>query len=191
MMSRGVNRVHIIGNLGQDPELRYMPNGNAVVNISVATSESWKDKNTGQQQEKTEWHKIVAFSRLAEVIGEYLHKGSNVYIEGKLQTRKWQDQSGQDRYSTEIIANNMQMLDGKQEGGQQQARAAQDNGFSQPPPQAQPSGAGGGQAAPQQQPAQQTQASGTGGQQFQQPAQSNVQPAQQSQTQDFEDDIPF
>ena len=195
MMSRGVNKVILIGNVGQDPELKYMPNGNAVVNISVATSESWKDKNTGQQQEKTEWHKIVAFSRLAEVIGEYLHKGSKVYIEGSLRTNKWQDQSGQDRYSTEIIANNMQMLDGKQEGGQQQARAAQDNGFSQPPPQAQPSGAGGGQAAPQQQSPQQTQASGTGGQQFQQtaPATTNTQQAQQkqSQTQDFEDDIPW
>ncbi|MEN8214629.1 MAG: single-stranded DNA-binding protein, partial [Pseudomonadota bacterium] len=110
MASRGVNKVILIGNLGQDPEVKYMPNGNAVTNISVATSESWKDKNTGQQQERTEWHRVVAFRKLAEIIGEYLRKGSKIYIEGRLQTRKWQDQSGQDRYTTEIIADQMQML---------------------------------------------------------------------------------
>ncbi len=110
-MQRGVNKVILVGNLGQDPEVRYMPNGNAVANISVATSETWKDKNTGDNQEKTEWHRVVLFRRLGEIAGEYLKKGSKVYIEGKLQTRKWQDQSGQDRYTTEIVADQMQMLD--------------------------------------------------------------------------------
>ena len=113
MASRGVNKVILIGNLGQDPDVRYMPNGNAVTNISVATSETWKDKNTGADQEKTEWHRVVMFRRLAEIAGEYLRKGSKVYIEGKLQTRKWQDQNGQDRYTTEIVADNMQMLDSR------------------------------------------------------------------------------
>jgi single-strand DNA-binding protein len=113
MAQRGVNRVIIIGNMGQDPEVKYMQNGNAVANITVATSEAWKDKNTGENQEKTEWHRVVAFRKLAEIIGEYLKKGSKVYIEGKLQTRKWQDQNGNDRYTTEIIADQMQMLDGR------------------------------------------------------------------------------
>ena len=120
---RGVNKVIIVGNLGQDPETRYLPSGGAVTNISVATSESWKDKNTGQQQERTEWHRIVFFNRLAEIAGEYLAKGSKVYIEGKLQTRKWQDQSGNDRYTTEIVANELQMLDSR---GQGQSQAAND-----------------------------------------------------------------
>lgn len=164
---KGVNKVIILGNLGQDPELKYMPNGDAVVNISVATSESWKDKNTGQQQEKTEWHRVVAFKRLAEIIGEYLHKGSKVYIEGKLQTRKWQDQDGNDRYSTEIIAREMQMLDSRA------GAAGGDNGFSnKPKPQQQPSGTGGGQFA--------------ASNQAQAPA-----PAQQPAQPDFDDDIPF
>ena len=118
-MSRGINKVIVVGNLGGDPEMRYMPNGNAVANISVATSESWKDKQTGAQKEKTEWHKIALFNRLAEIAGEYLRKGSQVYIEGKLQTRKWQDKEGNDRYTTEIIANEMQMLGGK---GERQAK---------------------------------------------------------------------
>ena len=113
-MSRGsVNKVILIGNLGQDPEVRYMPNGGAVCNISVATTESWKDKNTGENQDKTEWHRVVMFRRLAEIAGEYLKKGSKVYLEGKLQTRKWQDQQGQDRYTTEIVADQMQMLDSR------------------------------------------------------------------------------
>ena len=112
-MARGVNKVILIGNLGQDPEVKYMPNGGAVANITVATSESWKDKNTGETKENTEWHRVVFFRRLAEIAGEYLKKGSKVYIEGKLQTRKWQDQQGNDRYTTEIIANDMQMLDGR------------------------------------------------------------------------------
>lgn len=113
MASRGVNKVILIGNLGQDPEVRYMPNGNAVTNVSIATSESWKDKNTGETQERTEWHRVVFFRRLAEIVGEYLKKGAKVYVEGRLQTRKWQDQSGQDRYTTEIIADQMQMLDSR------------------------------------------------------------------------------
>ena len=113
MATRGVNKVILIGNLGQDPEVRYMPNGNAVTNVSIATSESWKDKNTGETQERTEWHRVVFFRRLAEIVGEYLKKGSKLYVEGRLQTRKWQDQSGQDRYTTEIIADQMQMLDSR------------------------------------------------------------------------------
>jgi len=112
-MSRGINKVILIGHLGKDPEVRYSPNGGAVTNITVATSENWKDKNTGEKVEKTEWHRVVFFRRLAEVAGEYLKKGSKVYIEGKLQTRKWQDQQGQDRYTTEVVANEMQMLDSK------------------------------------------------------------------------------
>lgn len=112
-MARGVNKVILIGNLGQDPEVKYMPNGNAVANITVATSESWKDKNTGENIDKTEWHRVVFFRRLAEIAGEYLKKGSKVYIEGKLQTRKWQDKNGKDNWTTEIIANEMQMLDSR------------------------------------------------------------------------------
>jgi single-strand DNA-binding protein len=113
MASRGVNKVILIGNLGQDPEVRYMPNGNAVANVTLATSESWKDKNTGETQERTEWHRVVFFRRLAEVVGEYCKKGSKIYVEGRLQTRKWQDQNGQDRYTTEIVGDQMQMLDGR------------------------------------------------------------------------------
>ncbi len=112
-MARGVNKVILIGNLGRDPEIRYMPNGGAVANLALATSEAWKDKTTGEQQEKTEWHRVILFRRLAEIAGEYLKKGSKVYIEGKLQTRKWQDNQGQDRYTTEIIGNELQMLDGR------------------------------------------------------------------------------
>jgi single-strand DNA-binding protein len=115
-MARGVNKVILVGNLGKDPEVRYMPNGNAVANITLATSESWKDKQTGEQKEKTEWHRVVMFRRLGEIAGEYLKKGSQVYIEGRLQTRKWQDNSGNDRYTTEIVADEMQML-GSRGGG--------------------------------------------------------------------------
>jgi len=115
-MARGINKVILIGNLGQDPEVKYMPNGNAVANISVATSESWKDKTTGEKVEKTEWHRVVFFGRLAEIAGEYLKKGSKVYIEGRLQTRKWQNQQGVDQYTTEIVANDMQMLDSRGQG---------------------------------------------------------------------------
>jgi len=160
----GVNKVIIVGNLGNDPEVRYSNNGAAIANISVATSDSWKDKNTGERQERTEWHRIVMFNRLGEIAGEYLKKGSKVYIEGKLQTRKWQDQQGQDRYSTEIVADQMQMLDSR--GG----------------------GMGGGQGGGYQQ-----QGSGQqqgGGQQFggDQPKQAPSQPAPAT---DFDDDIPF
>jgi single-strand DNA-binding protein len=112
-MARGVNKVILVGNLGADPEVKYMPNGNAVANVTVATSESWKDKQSGEQKDKTEWHRVVFFRRLAEIAGEYLKKGSQIYIEGKLQTRKWQDKNGNDRYTTEIIANEMQMLGGR------------------------------------------------------------------------------
>jgi len=112
-MSRGINKVTIVGNLGNDPEVKYLPTGGAVTNISVATSESWKDKQTGQPQERTEWHRIVFFNKLAEIAGEYLKKGSQVYVEGSLRTRKWQAQDGSDRYSTEIIGNELQMLGGR------------------------------------------------------------------------------
>src|SRR3990167_2958079 len=105
-----VNKVILIGNLGRDPETRYMPNGEAVANITVATTETWKDKTSGEKQEKTEWHRVTFYRRLAEIVGEYLKKGSQVYIEGRLETRKWQDKEGKDRYTTEIIADRMQML---------------------------------------------------------------------------------
>ena len=112
-MARGINKVILVGNLGKDPEGKFMPNGNAVTNRTIATSESWKDNQTGQQQERTEWHKVVFFNRLAEIASEYLKKGSKVYLEGALRTRKWQAQDGQDRYTTEIVANEMQMLDSR------------------------------------------------------------------------------
>jgi single-strand DNA-binding protein len=112
-MARGINKVIIVGNLGGDPETRYMPSGSAVTNLTVATNESWKDKQTGEQKERTEWHKVAMFNRLAEIAAEYLRKGSQVYIEGKLRTRKWQDKEGKDRWTTEIIADEMQMLSGR------------------------------------------------------------------------------
>ena len=112
-MARGINKVILVGNLGADPETRYMPSGSAVTNIRVATTESWKDKDTGDQKENTEWHRVVFFGRLAEIVAEYLRKGSQVYIEGKLRTRKWQDSDGNDRWSTEVRANEMQMLGGR------------------------------------------------------------------------------
>ncbi|OGT68506.1 MAG: single-stranded DNA-binding protein [Gammaproteobacteria bacterium RIFCSPLOWO2_02_FULL_42_9] len=118
MSSRGVNKVIIVGNLGADPEVRYMPSGGAVTNISVATSDGWKDKESGEKKERTEWHRIVFFNRLAEIAGEYLKKGSKVFVEGSLRTRKWQDKNGQDRYTTEIVGNEMQMLDSKGSSGQ-------------------------------------------------------------------------
>ena len=140
-MARGVNKVILIGNLGQDPETRHMPSGGAVTNVTLATSETWKDKQTGQPQERTEWHRVVFFNRLAEIAGEYLAKGSKVYIEGSLRTRKWQDQSGQDRYTTEIVASEMQMLDsrnGGDQGGQQQGGASYRPPASQQPRQSAP-----------------------------------------------------
>ena len=158
----GVNKVIILGNLGKDPEVRFMPNGGGVANLTIATSESWKDKQTGEQKEKTEWHRVVMFGKLAEIAGEYLKKGSKVYIEGALQTRKWQNAQGQDQYTTEIVVQGfngtMQMLDsrggsGAQAGGgfQQQSAPQQSGGFQQQ--QAAPQQSGGfqqQQAAPQQ-----------------------------------------
>ena len=112
-MARGINKVILIGNLGADPEVRYLPNGNPVATLSLATSESWKDKQTGERQERTEWHRVVCFNKLGEIVGEYTKKGSKVYVEGSLKTRKWQDQQGVERYTTEIMANDIQMLDSK------------------------------------------------------------------------------
>lgn len=115
-MARGINKVILIGNVGVDPDVRYMPNGNAATTLSIATTESWKDKQTGEKQERTEWHRVVCFNRLGEIAGEYIRKGSKLYVEGSLRTRKWQDQQGQDRYTTEIVASDIQMLDGKGQG---------------------------------------------------------------------------
>ena len=170
-MARGVNKVIIVGNCGQDPETRFMPSGGAVTNLSLATSESWKDKNTGDQQERTEWHRVVFFNRLAEIAGEYVKKGSKLYIEGSLRTRKWQGQDGQDRYTTEIVASEMQMLDSR--GGQQSGDYDQSQGsYQQSAPQAQQ------QSAPQQQQSAPQQSA---------PQQSS--PQQQGGA--FDDDIPF
>ncbi|GAK24202.1 LOW QUALITY PROTEIN: single-stranded DNA-binding protein [Vibrio sp. JCM 19052] len=178
MASRGINKVILVGNLGNDPEIRYMPNGGAVANITIATSESWRDKGTGEQREKTEWHRVVLFGKLAEVAGEYLRKGSQVYVEGQLQTRKWQDQSGQDVYSTEVVVQGfngvMQMLGGRAQGGAPmgggQPQQQQQGGWGQP-----------------QQPAQQ---------QYNAPQQQQQAPQQPQQQyneppMDFDDDIPF
>lgn len=121
MSSKGINKVILVGNLGQDPEVKYMPSGGAVANITIATSESWRDKQTGEQKENVEWHRVVLFGKVAEIAGEYLRKGSQVYIEGQLRTRKWTDQQGVEKYSTEVVVNvggTMQMLGGKREGGQ-------------------------------------------------------------------------
>ncbi len=144
-MSRGINKVIIIGNLGQDPDSRSLPSGKAVCNLSVATSESWTDKSTGEKQERTEWHRIVTFGRLAEICAEYLRKGSKVYFEGKLQTRKWQADDGTDRYSTEIVAHEMQMLDSRSAEHPNPQRTqsrndAQQNQRPAPPPANQPQG---------------------------------------------------
>lgn len=134
-MARGINKVILIGNLGADPEVRYTPANTPVCNIRIATSEQWRDKQSGEQQERTEWHNVVLFGRLGEIAGEYLKKGSKVYIEGRLQTRKWQGQDGQDRYTTEVVANDMQMLDSR--GG---AAPMDDGGYR-----GQPARSGGGQ----------------------------------------------
>jgi len=131
-MSRGVNKAIIVGTLGQDPEVRYTASGSAVANLSVATNETWKDRQTGEAQERTEWHRIVMFGKLAEIAQQYLKKGSQAYFEGRIQTRKWQDQSGNDRYSTEIVANEMQMLGGRGGGGG--GAPAESGGQSQPKP---------------------------------------------------------
>ncbi len=128
-MARGINKVILIGNLGQDPEVRFTPSGTAVANLNLATSDTWMDRQSGQRQERTEWHRIVLFNKTAEIAQQYLKKGSKVYIEGRLQTRKWQDQNGQDRYSTEIVANDMQMLDSR--GGDFQGGGAPQGGYAQ------------------------------------------------------------
>jgi len=190
MATRGVNKVILIGNLGQDPEVRYMPNGNAVANCSIATSESWKDKQTGEQRERTEWHRVVFFGKLAEIVGQYLKKGSKIYVEGRLQTRKWQGQDGQDRYTTEVVVDQggqMQMLDSRGQGA-----GGFDQGYGQPnqpqaAPAAPPAGGGGYQSqppaqsqAPQQQPSQQPSQPYGGGGGGQAPADDG-----------FDDDIPF
>lgn len=168
-MARGVNKVILVGNLGQDPETRYMPSGGAVTNVTVATSETWKDKQSGQPQERTEWHRVVFFNRLAEIAGEYLKKGSKVYLEGSLRTRKWQNKEGVDQYTTEIVAAEMQMLDSR--GGAGGDNNYSDGGYSsQAPAQASP--------APRRAPPPQSQA----------PAQS-APPA--GGFDDFDDDIPF
>lgn len=146
-MARGINKVILVGNLGADPETRYTPSGAAVANVSVATTDSWKDRQTGEQNEKTEWHKVVFFNRLAEIVGEYLKKGSQVYIEGRLQTRKWQDQNGQDRYTTEVVANDMQMLGsrgGDAGGSQPSGGGFRNNPQPQQNQQAAPAASGGG-----------------------------------------------
>ncbi|BDR33223.1 TPA: single-stranded DNA-binding protein [Photobacterium damselae] len=182
MASRGVNKVILVGNLGNDPEVRYMPNGGAVANITIATSETWRDKATGENREKTEWHRVVLFGKLAEVAGEYLRKGSQVYIEGQLQTRKWQNQQGQDQYTTEIVVQGfngvMQMLGGRQNQGGQ-GMGAPMGGQQQQGSWGQPQQPAAQNFAPQQQ-------------QQQAPAQ---QPAPQQQynepPMDFDDDIPF
>ncbi len=197
MASRGVNKVILIGNLGKDPEVRYMPNGKAVANITVATSETWKDQQ-GQQQERTEWHRCTMYDRLAEITGEYLKKGSKVYMEGKLQTREWQDQQGQKRYTTEIIVSEMQMLDGRNSGaaagmgGQQSQPQGQQGNWGRPQqPAAAPQGGFAPQAAPQAAP-QQAAPQGYG-----QPAPQNnfnqapAQPLYNEPPMDFDDDIPF
>lgn len=166
-MARGINKVILIGNVGKDPEVRYMPSGGAVTNITLATSETWKDKQSGQQQERTEWHRVVFFNRLGEIAGEYLRKGSKVYVEGSLRTRKWQGQDGQDRYTTEIVGSEMQMLDSRGGSG---------------------AGAGGGDFGgghPQQQAAPQQQRPNQG---FDTPGQSSPAPGGFD---DFDDDIPF
>ena len=200
-MARGINKVILVGNLGRDPETRYMPSGGAVTNLTLATSESWKDKQTGQPQERTEWHRVVFFNRLAEIASEYVRKGSKVYVEGSLRTRQW-EQDGVKRYTTEIVASEMQMLDSRQGGAQSGSQdGANAGGFA---PQQ-----GGGQAPQQgynqqaaqgrpQQPQQQSYQQPQGQQQGQQQQQPQTQqPQQQPQQQaggfddGFDDDIPF
>jgi len=134
-MSRGINKVILVGHLGKDPEVRYSASGAAIANVTIATSESWKDKATGEKQEKTEWHRVVMFNRLGEIAGEYLKKGRQVYIEGRLQTRKWQDNSGADRWTTEIVASEMQMLGDNNAGGQSGGQSSKPQGQQQAPAQ--------------------------------------------------------
>ncbi len=176
MASRGVNKVILVGNLGADPETRYMPAGGAVTNIRLATSDSWKDKQTGQTQERTEWHRVVFFNRLAEVAGEYLRKGSKVYVEGAIRTRKWQGQDGQDRYTTEIVASEMQMLDSRSGSGGGGEYYDQDPGYDQ---------GGYGQSAPARS------APPQGGAAPQSAPRPSAPPQGGPDVSDFDDDIPF
>lgn len=180
-MARGINKVILIGNLGRDPELRYLPDGRGVCNLNMATSESWKDRETGQPVERTEWHRVVMFGKLAEIASQYLRKGSHAYIEGKLKTRKWQDQEGKDRYTTEIVADQLQMLDSRQDGasGDYQQNASRQKSY-QPQQQASQQAS---QQAPQQAPQNQQQAPQQTPQNQQQPAPAGFD--------DFDDDIPF
>jgi len=175
-MARGINKVILIGNIGGDPETRYLPSGGAVTNITVATSESWKDKQSGQSQERTEWHRVVFFNRLAEIAGEYLRKGSKVYIEGSLRTRKWQDKDGQDRYTTEIVANEMQMLDSRGGGGGGAPMGSSSDSYEDMMPSAPQQSSG--RSYQQRQPAQA-------------PAPRNDPPPPSNKFDDFDDDIPF
>jgi single-strand DNA-binding protein len=168
-MARGINKVILVGNLGKDPEVRYMPSGGAVANVTLATTQQWKDRQSGESKDRTEWHTVVFYNRLAEIAGEYLRKGSQVYVEGSLRTRKWQDKNGQDRYTTEIIASEMQMLGGRSGGSSDFGGASaqqQGGGYNQP------------QAQQSQQPQQQPQQSPQGGSDF-------------GGFDDFDDDIPF
>lgn len=175
MAQRGVNKVIIVGNIGKDPEARQLQNGGSVCSITVATSEVWKDKQTGQQQERTEWHRIVFFNKLAEIASQYLRKGSKVYVEGSLITRKWQDQSGQDRYTTEILGSELQMLDNRQSGGQQNQMQQSQQGYQQAP----------------QQPPQQHQGQNAYQQQSQGMNQQMPPQAPAGGFDDFDEDIPF
>jgi single-strand DNA-binding protein len=170
-MARGINKVILVGNLGADPETRAMPSGTTVANLRIATSESWRDKQSGEQQERTEWHRVVLFGRLGEIAAEYLKKGSQVYIEGSLRTRKWQDKQGQERYSTEIVGNDMQMLGGRGGGG---GPGAEGGGFSRG------SGQGAGSGRSQ---------SGGSGEPF--PDDSHSAGPSGGEREDFDDDIPF
>lgn len=185
MSSKGINKVILVGNLGQDPEVKYMPSGSAVANITLATSESWRDKQTGEQKEQTEWHRVVLFGKLAEVAGEYLRKGSQVYIEGQLKTRKWTDQQGVEKYSTEVVVNvggTMQMLGGKREGGQAGGGQAGGSGPSH-------SGGGGSSRNSPGRGASNSQNTGKGGVSGSAPR-GGV-PDSPGAPQDFDDDIPF
>ncbi|MFC3284218.1 single-stranded DNA-binding protein [Litchfieldella rifensis] len=186
-MARGVNKVILIGNLGQDPEVRFTPSGTAVANLNLATTDTWTDRQSGQRQERTEWHRVVLFNKLAEIAQQYVKKGSRLYIEGRLQTRKWQDQNGQDRYSTEIVANDMQMLDsrsGQGAGDFQQPSQGFGNGMPQQGNYGQPQG--GQQRPPQQQPASQPPAPGGAPQQG-----NNYGAPNPGSFDDFDDEIPF
>ncbi|MBB3191706.1 single-stranded DNA-binding protein [Halomonas cerina] len=194
-MARGVNKVILIGNLGQDPEVRFTPSGTAVANLNLATTDTWTDRQSGQRQERTEWHRVVMFNKLAEIAQQYLKKGSKLYVEGRLQTRKWQDQNGQDRYSTEIVANDMQMLDSRGGGGDFQGggmAAQQAGGFGGQPQQGggfgdQQQGGNYGGGQPQPRPAPRPTPNQGGGQQ----QGGNYGAPDPGSFDDFDDEIPF